>query len=126
MTNFFIGGGTFFQLHVFLPFSYSEIMGDRHKIPRVFASGSQKRKLHAEREKISEETIAKIPKLTNYFTTSNKEQDVSRNTNNKAEDSMRDEDLVNSAQDNSIDAARKSTEPLKIVENQLQTECSRM
>lgn len=100
-------------------------MGDRHKTPRVFASGSQKRKLHAEREKKSEETIAKTPKLTNYFTTSSKQQDVPRNTNNTAENSMRDEDLVNSTQNNSIDAAGETTEPSKIVEeNQSQAECS--
>lgn len=47
-------------------------MGDRHKTPRVFESGFQKKKLHADREKKSEKTIAKTPKLTNYFITSNK------------------------------------------------------
>jgi len=63
--------------------------------------------------------------VTNYFTTSNKQQDVPRNTNNTAEDSMRDEDLVNSTQDNSIDAVEETTEPSKIVEeNQSQAECS--
>jgi len=42
-------------------------MSDRHKTPRVFASGSQKRKLQAERNKKSEETLAKTSKLTKFF-----------------------------------------------------------
>ncbi|KAL4152679.1 hypothetical protein QTP88_000512 [Uroleucon formosanum] len=50
------------------------IMNDRHKTPRVFASGSQNRKLKAERNKKSEETLAKTSKLTNFFKSSNKEE----------------------------------------------------
>jgi hypothetical protein len=41
---------------------------DRHKTPRVFASGAQKRKNAAEREKKEGEMLAKIPKLTSFFT----------------------------------------------------------
>jgi hypothetical protein len=40
---------------------------DRHKTPRVFASGAQKRKNAAEREKKGD-MLAKIPKLTSFFT----------------------------------------------------------
>ncbi|XP_068994056.1 zinc finger MYM-type protein 1-like [Neodiprion pinetum] len=65
-------------------------MSDRHKTPRVFASGSQKRKLQAERVKKSEESLAKTPKLTSFFTSLNKEeipQDPKKNNRrfNKAE-----------------------------------------
>ncbi|XP_050063060.1 uncharacterized protein LOC126552404 [Aphis gossypii] len=45
-------------------------MGDRHKTPRLYKSGSQKRKLAADRQKNSEESLSSIPKLTNYFSTS--------------------------------------------------------
>ena len=41
--------------------------GDRHKTPRVFASGAQKRKKAAEREEKEEEILAKTPKLTSFF-----------------------------------------------------------
>jgi hypothetical protein len=41
---------------------------DRHKTPRVFASGAQKRKNAAEREKKEGDMLAKIPKLTSFFT----------------------------------------------------------
>ncbi|KAE9521909.1 hypothetical protein AGLY_017716 [Aphis glycines] len=45
-------------------------MGDRHKTPRLYKSGTQKRKLAADRKKNSEESLSSIPKLTNYFSTS--------------------------------------------------------
>lgn len=46
---------------------------DRHKMPRVYASGAQKRKLAAEPEKERVETISKMHKLNNYFTVSTKQ-----------------------------------------------------
>ncbi|XP_046619690.1 zinc finger MYM-type protein 1-like [Neodiprion virginianus] len=49
-------------------------MSDRHKTPRVFASGSQKWKLQAERVEKSEESLAKTPRLTSFFTSLNKEE----------------------------------------------------
>ncbi|KAL4141796.1 hypothetical protein QTP88_004364 [Uroleucon formosanum] len=64
-------------------------MNDRHKTPRVFASGSRNRKLQAERNKKSEETLAKTSKLTNFFKSSNKEeipQDPKKTVGDSTED----------------------------------------
>jgi len=45
-------------------------MDDRHKTPRIYASGAQKRKLKVDRDNQREEVISQIPKLTNYFISS--------------------------------------------------------
>lgn len=42
-------------------------MGDRHKGPRSFPSGSQKRKAASEKEKKIQETLAKMPKISTFF-----------------------------------------------------------
>jgi hypothetical protein len=46
-------------------------MGDRHRSPRVFESGAQKRKSAAEREKKQQERISKIQKISSFFTNIN-------------------------------------------------------
>lgn len=73
-------------------------MSDRHKTPRVFASGSQKRKLQAERKKKSEETLAKTSKLTNFLFLSNTEE-IPQDPKKTVGDSTEDEDVVDSIQD---------------------------
>lgn len=74
------------------------MMNDRHKTPRVFASGSQKRKLQAECNKKSEETLAKTSKLTNFFKSSNKEE-IPQDPKKTVGDSTEDGDVVDSIQD---------------------------
>ncbi|KAL4105050.1 hypothetical protein QTP88_020340 [Uroleucon formosanum] len=73
-------------------------MSDRHKTPRVFASGSQKRKLQAERNKKSEETLSKTSKLTKFFKSSNKEE-IPQDPKKIVGDSTEDGDVVDSIQD---------------------------
>jgi len=73
-------------------------MSDRHKTPRVFTSGSQKRKLQAERNKKSEETLAKTSKLTKFFKSSNKEE-IPQDPKKIVGDSIEDGDVVDSIQD---------------------------
>jgi hypothetical protein len=46
-------------------------MGGRHRTPRVFESGAQKRKSAAEREKKQQESISKIQKISSFFTNIN-------------------------------------------------------
>jgi hypothetical protein len=59
-------------------------MDDRHKTPRIYASGAQKRKLKVDRYNQREEVISQIPKLTNYFISSRQSANVSKNeTNNE-------------------------------------------
>ncbi|XP_051165718.1 uncharacterized protein LOC127284365 [Leptopilina boulardi] len=40
---------------------------DRHRTPRSFPSGAQKRKIAAEKEKNFEHSLSKTPKISNYF-----------------------------------------------------------
>lgn len=94
--------------------------GDRHKTPRVFASGSQKRKLQAEREKKTEETLTKTRKLTNYFITSTK-QELPQDPKNSRGDSTVDADFVEGIQNNSTVASGDTTESSKTC-NQNQAE----
>lgn len=84
-------------------------MGDRHKTPRVFASGSQKRKLQAEREKKKDETLAKTPKLAKYFITS-ANQKVQQDAKNTGGDSEVDGNLVESIQDVATGKTTESSE----------------
>lgn len=97
-------------------------MSDRHKTPRVFASGSQKRKLQAKRIKKSEETLAKTPKLTNFFTSSNKEE-IPQDPKKTVEDSTVYGDVVNNIQDHpEAEVSSGDSSQFSITEYQLQDE----
>lgn len=99
-------------------------MSDRHKTPRVFASGSQKRKLQAERVKKSEESLAKTPKLTSFFTSLNKEE-ISQDPKKTTEDSTVNIDVDN-IQDNpegpEAEVSSGDTTQFSITESQTQKE----
>lgn len=99
-------------------------MSDRHKPPRVFASGSQKRKFQAERIKKSEETLAKTPKLTNFFTLSNKEE-IPQDPKKRVEDSTVYRDVVDSIQDYpEAEVSSGENSQFSITEYQLQDEAT--
>uniref|UniRef100_A0A2S2QC60 Uncharacterized protein n=1 Tax=Sipha flava TaxID=143950 RepID=A0A2S2QC60_9HEMI len=101
---------------------YSGIMSNRHKTPRVLANDSQKRKLQAERIKKFKETLAKTPKLTNFFTSSNKEE-IPQDSKKTVGNSTVDGDLVNSVQDHS-EAKVSSSNGIQfsIIESELRDE----
>ncbi|CAI6372025.1 unnamed protein product [Macrosiphum euphorbiae] len=99
-------------------------MSDRHKTPRVFASGSQKRKLQAERKKKSEETLAKTSKLTNFLFLSNKEE-IPQDPKKTVGDSTEDEDVVDSIQDHpEAEVSSSDNTQFSITEYQLQDEAT--
>lgn len=82
-------------------------MGDRHKTPRVYISGAQKRKLAADRERNLNNSLSSIPKLTKYFSTS---RQLDTNPSNHLT-----EDLMT----NVIVTSNNHTEYLETVQNQL-------
>ncbi|XP_025199039.1 zinc finger MYM-type protein 1-like [Melanaphis sacchari] len=99
-------------------------MSDRHKTPRVFASGSQKRKLQAERNKKSEETLAKTSKLTYFFKSSNKEE-IPQDPKKIVGDLTEDEDVVDSIQDHpEVEVSSSDNTQFSITEYQLQDEAT--
>ena len=92
-------------------------MGDRHRTPRAFASGSQKRKMAADRNKRMEEILAKTPKLTSVFSTSNNQETLQISVNPiDPVDSIEDEILVNN-ENNPVDQTKEATEPEEFLEN---------
>lgn len=91
-------------------------MEDRHKTPRIYTSGAQKRKLKVERNNQIEEVIFQIPKMTKYFSTSRWSANVSKiETNNENVEILTFKENVVIKQSNPIVNNNESIEKEKIM-----------